>query len=386
MARIPTLDGLRGIAILAVILFHIDSFFVNRPTGLIVKLYHSVASLGWSGVDLFFVLSGFLITGILYDSANKRGYFQVFYIRRALRIFPLYYAFLTLFFFALPPLLTASGHATAVRDDIRPSTQIFAWLYLVNWFSGPHVNYFSGYIGHFWSLSVEEQFYLLWPTTVKHLNRVRLKNICCVLAFGAILCRLVLYLVGLHGAVYTWTICRMDGIAIGAFIALCMRAPQEWDVLKKWAPSALLVSLVVFVVLARLSLRSSMGDFCLAVIGYTALAVLFGCCLVLSLSPKANVINVICSRRFALEAGKYSYGAYVLHQPLLVFLRRCGLGTDRLTPLLHSEALALLAVIVIPLMVTAIAAFGSWHLLEKHFLRLKEPLSAKVLHQSMVSR
>lgn len=79
-ARIPALDGLRGIAILMVVLFHIDQGLVSRPQGAVAKLYHGLASVGWSGVDLFFVLSGFLITGILYDSANKLGYFQVFYV------------------------------------------------------------------------------------------------------------------------------------------------------------------------------------------------------------------------------------------------------------------------------------------------------------------
>jgi peptidoglycan/LPS O-acetylase OafA/YrhL len=379
--RIPALDGLRGIAILAVILFHIDQQLVRTPHEFTVRLYHAVASLGWSGVDLFFVLSGFLITGILYDSTNKAAYFQTFYVRRALRIFPLYYAFLGLVFIIAPPVLTALGHANTVSDHIRPGTQVFAWFYIANWFSGTvYVNYFSDYITHIWSLSVEEQFYLVWPSVVKRLDRVRLKRLCCVLAVISLLCRLALYPAGMHAMAYTWTICRMDGIAMGAYLALCLRIPSEWEPLQRWAPRAMPLSAAVFVILARLSLRSKIVDCVFGVVDNTVLVVLFSSCLVLALSPRANWIRAICSWRIFREWGKYSYGAYVWHQPLLIVLRRCGLDTGKISPL-NGGGFAIVIVVAVSLVLIAATAFLSWHLFEKHFLRLKEPLSLMFLRK-----
>jgi len=379
MARLPTLDGLRGFAILAVVLYHTDYLFVI-PHGFIAKTYHGLTRMGWSGVDLFFVLSGFLITSILYDSKNKAGYFRVFYIRRVLRIFPLYYGFLTLFYVVLPPMLIATGHESAVRDIIKPSTQLVAWLYLVNWFTRPlHHSYVSYYIAHFWSLAIEEQFYLLWPAVVKFLNRARLRKVCYALVVGSLVCRLVLFSAGLQPEAYAWTICRMDGIAVGALIALSMRAPLEWEALRRRAPLVSSVSMVFFVALSALAQHSRTCDYLLWTLGSTALVLMFGTWLIFALSPTTNAINVACSQRFAQEAGKYSYGAYVLHQPLLNLLQSRGFGTQMLVPYLHSEALSVLVVTLVSLIVTATAALLSWHLFEKQFLKLKEPLSMKVL-------
>ena len=385
MARLPTLDGLRGFAILAVLLYRTDYLFVI-PHGFIAKTYHGLTRMGWSGVDLFFVLSGFLITGILYDSKNKVGYFRVFYIRRVLRIFPLYYGFLTLFYVVLPPMLIATGHATAVRDIIKPSTQIVAWLYVVNWFARPvHHSYVSYYIAHFWSLAIEEQFYLLWPAAVKFLNRARLKKVCYALVVGSLVSRLVLCSAGLQPQAYSWTICRMDGIAVGALIALSMRAPVEWEAIRKRAPLVSSVSLVLFVTLSALGQHSRTCDFLLWTIGNTALVLMFGSWLVFALSSTTNAINIACSQRFAQEAGKYSYGAYVLHQPLLNLLQSRGFGTQMLVPYLHSEVLSVLVVTLVALIITTAAALLSWHLIEKQFLKLKEPLSMKVLGAERVA-
>src|SRR4051812_37533430 len=121
--HLPALDTLRGVAI-ALVLFHNLSIFV--PSGSAVdKLWNAFVESGWVGVQLFFVLSGFLITGILLDDRDKPRAIRVFYIRRFLRIFPLYYALLVVYFLILPPLIPA------LQKPL--SETIWYWLYLSNW-------------------------------------------------------------------------------------------------------------------------------------------------------------------------------------------------------------------------------------------------------------
>src|SRR5688572_7114217 len=147
--HIPALDGLRGIAVLIVLGFHI---FPNH-----VKF-------GWAGVDLFFVLSGFLITGILLESKGTPNYYRNYLAKRTLRIFPLYYFFLIVFFIVFPLV----GYSDSIYNyDYLSSTQSWYWLYIQNWriFFDPH---YPGedIISHFWSLAIEEQFYIFWPLVI----------------------------------------------------------------------------------------------------------------------------------------------------------------------------------------------------------------------------
>src|SRR5919106_250426 len=173
---IPALDGLRGIAVILVMLHHF-ALYGTKPVSLFVdKALKAVLLSGWIGVDLFFVLSGFLITGILIDSKGGTRYFRTFYARRFLRIFPLYYGFL-LAFLVLVPLLHPVGSAfTALLTE-----QGWYWTYLINWKIG-----LTGWpeyyiLGHFWTLAVEEQFSVFWPLVVFFSGRKTLLRTCCLL-------------------------------------------------------------------------------------------------------------------------------------------------------------------------------------------------------------
>ena len=156
---IPALDGLRGIAIILVMLHH---FTYYRPTSGIDALIGSVLFFGWTGVDLFFVLSGFLITGILLDTRGSERYFTSFYARRTLRIFPLYYLVLFLAFVVLPKF-PAVHPVLAGQADVPPQWPY--WLYLTN-FSIADRGWVHGWVDVAWSLAIEEQFYLVWPLVI----------------------------------------------------------------------------------------------------------------------------------------------------------------------------------------------------------------------------
>ena len=188
-----------------------------------VPLYHLSKS-GWIGVDLFFVLSGFLITGILCDTREAPGYFRYFYARRVLRIFPLYYGFLLVWTMLLAwfPVFT-TGPAARLAGQ-----QWWYWLYLANL----HIGFASGPTPGeptvFWSLAVEEQFYLLWPLVVAHLSRARLQAAC--LGSWRSLCLLVSR--GMSPSrpsdrprPCTSDPTRMDALATGALLAVLAREP-----------------------------------------------------------------------------------------------------------------------------------------------------------------
>ncbi len=166
------LDGVRGIAALMIMTFHFFQPIIPNTTTLIY--INKFIKFGQTGVSLFFVLSGFLITRILLSTKEKSGYFLTFYIRRALRIFPLYYGFLIIYYFLINPYLYNAS-------NLSFSTQFYYWFYLQNiadtfgWAAnGPF---------HFWSLAVEEHFYLFWPLLVYYLNdkKIIIATICIII-------------------------------------------------------------------------------------------------------------------------------------------------------------------------------------------------------------
>jgi peptidoglycan/LPS O-acetylase OafA/YrhL len=229
--RIPGLDGLRGIAVLAVMLFHGRFLLATGRAETFIGTH--ILNLGWAGVDLFFVLSGFLITGILLDSAatvtSTRQYLGVFYARRSLRIFPIYFLYL-----AVASLLIRVAH--------DPPVSLWPYLlYVSNLKPGFGAN--DPFLGHLWSLSIEEQFYLAWPMIVLWAGRERLVMVSAGVALGALVLRFILPLAGISGVgIYRLTPTRIDAFAIGALAVFAYRG--GWLFGRRWLG---VVALVLFV-------------------------------------------------------------------------------------------------------------------------------------------
>jgi peptidoglycan/LPS O-acetylase OafA/YrhL len=258
---------------------------------------------GITGVDLFFVLSGFLITRILLYSKGSKVFFRSFYMRRTLRIFPLYYGFLTIYFFVLPFLFS-----TPIPSW---STQSWSWLYLANIPSTFSSISHSG-PAHFWSLAVEEHFYLIWPLVVYLCTRRQLYVITLsILALSPMIrAGFLAYDIG----VYNLSITRFDSIVFGALLSLWSTESQTFNTKKLvFGFRALLIFLPLVLIPLFVQFSGSRSDW-LQIFKFTFIPAfyfsLLGFCL---FDPKALWFNRVLSQKHLRNLGKISYGVYVFH-------------------------------------------------------------------------
>jgi peptidoglycan/LPS O-acetylase OafA/YrhL len=357
------LDGLRGLAILLVLLLHFTTD-MEIPAGTAAAGVRSAFQIGWIGVDLFFVLSGFLITGILVDNKGSGRYFRAFYARRALRILPVYFLAVFAAFHLLPRVFQDF-------DTGGLRTEAAFWLFLANFKELPYQ--LARTVGHFWSLAIEEQFYLMWPLVVFLSTRTQARRIALVAVILSPLLRYVALRAGVSGgSVYHFTPFRLDGLATGAFIALSVREPDARLGLGRLSTIAGLAALTVAVVLfGPVPIPEPLSTQLDFSIGFSALCIGFGALLtrtVLS-APDSSLARAL-SWRGLVTLGTYSYAMYLVHVPLLRVVSKLGLppqwpGSQRLPMLWVIGYTAVLAAL------TLACAMVSWHLCEKHFLALK---------------
>ena len=215
-------------AILLVLLYHYITLAGSEAQGAPLSALQRVFAMGWAGVDLFFVLSGFLIGGILLDARESPGFFQTFYARRFFRIIPLYAVWVGMFF--LLALLSFPGFPAAIRDNPERWTDArFYVVFLQNSFRIPHAVFGTAWLGGLWSLAVEEQFYLVIPMVVRFFPRRRLVEAMGLAVVLAPLTRMALrtYLPQHGAAPYMLTVCRADALALGVLFA-CMLRDERW--------------------------------------------------------------------------------------------------------------------------------------------------------------
>jgi peptidoglycan/LPS O-acetylase OafA/YrhL len=370
-ARLPALDGLRGVAILMVLFLHLAPFGhgLPAPTAVIDKVFLHAARTGWIGVDLFFVLSGFLITGILYDTKGSSNYFRQFYARRVLRIFPLYYGALAIFLIILPALFPQNWVLRELKSDAG-----WYWSYLYNMKVAATGYSPSSALGHLWSLAVEEQFYLIWPLVVLWTGTRRLLIVCGVAMVTALVCRIALSVTGYTVLVNVWTLSAMDSLAVGAFIAVVARHQGGRSIMRRWARP---IGALVAVPLAALFLGEAVSlvpHRVLATVGHTLVSVFFGAILVLVLtSSPTSTLGKVAANPVLRFFGKYSYALYVFHHPLLWFNPNSWLKINfRSVPTVFGSQLPAYTLwLVMTIGLTVAVALVSWHLWEKQFLKLK---------------
>jgi len=351
--RIPQLDGLRGLAIGMVIYFHYITTTFGSSRSLVARLLTRSASLGWTGVDLFFVLSGFLIGGILMDARGSANYFRVFYSRRACRIFPVYFTFVA---------LTLLGAALLRWPMFAPSIPWpFQASFTQNLWMAAHNTLGSRALWPTWSLAVEEQFYLLLPLLVYAVKPSRLPWIAGAGIAGAAVIRLGLLLIrpNLVIAAYTLLPCRMNALLMGTLAAWFIRQPRLWQKLLskrndlRRALLILLGCLPLFLAIPAIDSRFEI------LVGLNAFPVYYALLLVASLADER--IGRILRVRWLMNLGGIAYFVYLVHYPMFgLLIHAMGVRT--------AAGGIVAAIIALPL--TIVVAQVSWKWFEKPFIRL----------------
>jgi peptidoglycan/LPS O-acetylase OafA/YrhL len=366
-SHVPALDGLRGLAILLVLTHHLLLYGGMEPTVRLDRWVRAVGLAGWIGVDLFFVLSGFLITGILADTCESRHYFRNFYARRVLRIFPLYYGFLALYSLVLPLLVPA-----VEEFRIPAKEQLWYWTYLVNvrvaLYSWPP----NFTITHFWSLAIEEQFYLLWPLVVVLIPRRGLMRLCVLIAAGSLALRTVLALNGYPLAAFMLMPSRIDALALGAFLALAARGRRGIERFAPWATSVGWLAAASFLGIVVIAGTLDNENTLIVTIGLTTLAAGFAALLVGVIRSQANTrTSRLFNAGILIFFGQYSYALYVVHQPVIMVLRRHGFSASDVPTVAGSQLPGELLFAAVAMGISMAAALLSWKVVESPFLRFK---------------
>jgi peptidoglycan/LPS O-acetylase OafA/YrhL len=362
--RLPALDGIRGLAIIWVVLYNTTDLLPPTPHGpwhLLAFLVHP----GWIGVQLFFALSGFLITGGLLDTQRATNYFRAFYARRALRILPLYYAVLILLLIVAPAL-----HVAPTLLQATPKEHLSLWLFTLNWTHAAPYGF-----AHFWSLAVEEQFYLFWPFIVHRLSARRLLAVCICIAPVALIARSMMILSGANSwAVYTATTSRLDALALGGAGACLLRIPAARAWLAPRLTAVNLVALALFAVSIPLARTYDADAIQCQIFGYSLLALCCATLVTTSAEARDTVLARILGWGPLRSCGKYSYAIYIFHQLIHKLFCEPWMVSKFGS---HPPALAVYAYSLTIGLVSFCAAFLSYNLLEKHFLALKHLFVAR---------
>jgi len=316
--RIPELDGLRGLAIFLVLLLHYVADSRGGDFGTFLYRFKNLFRLGWSGVDLFFVLSGFLIGGILLDARESPKYFQAFYMRRVHRILPIYYLWVSLFVvleFGASRWLPAPLMVSADSFHALP----FYYLFLQNFISQIHGTLGWYWLAVTWSLAIEEQFYLVAPLLVRFLSK---RSLVFTLGTTVILVPVLRALMynydassgGSMGYYYVLMPFRADALALGMLAAMAWKTP--------WVQILLLLNRKI---MNRLLLFLSLGlpillkwypgpsSHLTAVAGYSWLAMFYVVLLLCVLANREGILARVMRWRFLLQLGGISYCVYLIH-------------------------------------------------------------------------
>jgi peptidoglycan/LPS O-acetylase OafA/YrhL len=368
----PGLDGVRGIAILAVMALHFVAD--SRATNLFERILTKVTGYGLLGVDLFFVLSGFLITGLLLDAKGKPHYFRNFYARRTLRIFPLYYAVLAALLLVLPALVTLPAALEYARRE-----QVWLWTYTTNFFIAAKDSWALGYVSHFWSLAIEEHFYLAWPLVVFSVRRETLVRVCLGAMIAGLGLRIALALGGTSElAISVLTYARVDALATGGLMAALARGERGAGPLLARAGRAAIVTGGALFAVSLFCATTQVGLPVLHQVRNTLYALFFAALTLQSVRrPGAPSLAARLFENGVLRTfGKYSYGLYVYHGMLQFQFHESALE-DRLTAALGSHGAAIAAKALLGTAISLAVAVASYELFEKRFLSLKRFFEAR---------
>jgi peptidoglycan/LPS O-acetylase OafA/YrhL len=335
---IPELQGLRGLAVLSVVFYHCHP----RLEGTWV---HYASLWGWAGVNLFFVLSGFLITSILLESRDKEKYFRNFYGRRALRIWPVYVLVLIVVYLSAPWFI-----GPTISEAIKTAPWLAYIFFAQNLF---HLA-LPPAIGPTWSLAIEEQYYFLWAPTVRFLRRPWMLT--AVLAAALVTSPLLRH-ANLHWMTLTHTLIHLDGIALGSLLALgLLTLPLSR---RLWLWIGFVAMALGLCATATIAGGTAFLD--------SALTLAFAGAVLAAIASTGarNPLNAALRRGPLAFYGRISYGLYMIHIMIFIYF---GWFDDRMDPY---GIPGNLAVVAFRIAASTVAAAMLWYGFESQILKLK---------------
>jgi peptidoglycan/LPS O-acetylase OafA/YrhL len=325
--RLPELDGLRGLAIGLVMLIHFTC--LDGRTGWDYP-FQVLGAFGWIGVDLFFVLSGFLITGVLLDTKKDPAALKSFYGRRALRILPVYYTLLLLYTVVLPAVFPSG---IGILPEVWITNPLWYWAFLSNFLFVKLGQFPQEVMAVSWSLAIEEQFYLVWPLVVRHASEKTLEKICIAALAVVAVTRLYLISTGWDAVpLYVMPFTRIDPIAIGALVAIWRRSPEGVARLRKWRGQALVGGfglLCVCLAAEDLIPWTDGNERWLMVVSFPALGCFFAALLAEVLEEGSRWRRPFAFRPLVL-LGQWSFPIYLLNETFSYGARRLGFDPNQL--------------------------------------------------------
>lgn len=345
---IPALDGLRGLAVLLIIAVH----YFNQS---------GFFELGWAGVDLFFVLSGFLITKRLMENKDRANRYALFYRNRALRIMPLYYLILVLFYGCIYFLVSPQNFH---RFDFYLNNKAAFFLFLQNWAAVMQGAPTEHHLFPLWSLAVEEQFYLIWPWFLyTFYPNKHFRNLLWFIIATVFLLRNGLYFFNGTRHVYFNTFCRIDSFVMGALTWFLTQKAAYTKRMTLLGITALLVLIAGYTLAKGMHPKSPFSS----TAGYTAFAFLFASILYkVVIHPGTGAVRIL-KNAFLRFTGKISYGIYVFHFPVITVMR------PHVTPVLRNWHLPVgLLLGTLCLFITYALSIGSYYWYERFFLKQKK--------------
>ena len=335
---IPELQGLRGLAVLSVVFYHCHPRLVGTPV-------HYASLWGWAGVNLFFVLSGFLITSILLEARNKEKYFRNFYGRRALRIWPVYVLLLIVVYLSAPWF---------IGPTITQAIKTAPWLAYIFFVQNLFHLALPPAIGPTWSLAIEEQYYFLWAPIVRFLRNPWM--LAAILAAALIISPLFRF-ADLHWMTLTNTLIHLDGIALGSLLALGLYTLTLSR--RAWLWIGLGAMVIGFWATATVAGGTAFLD--------SSLALAFAGIVLASIASTGarNPLNAALRRGPLAFYGRISYGLYMIHIAIFIYFGWFDARMDRY------GIPGNLAVVAFRLAASTAAATILWYAFESQILKLK---------------
>jgi peptidoglycan/LPS O-acetylase OafA/YrhL len=358
-ARVPEWDGIRGLAILLVVFYHYIYGAVEHDTGAIAGMMRTGFSLTWSGVDLFFVLSGFLICGILMKQHGSGNYFKTFYIRRVCRIVPLYFAWLILFLILAAVIATAndaSWPAALFNREIPHFPRWGYFLFLQNFATAKTGLFGSAWLAPTWSLAVEEQFYLVLPLLLWFVRPN--KRMPVLIFLIALVPALRTYLFLFHSSVDVYVLlpCRADALLLGVLCAYLVREPRHFAMLQRHRWRLVVAFLILLAGMCGLTNyihgrdAMSFNSYEMVTFGFTWIAMFYAGLLLLVATAPTWAVARLFRTRLLRHFGLIAYGMFLMHMAVNSITHGVLLG--KAADIKNFSDLA----------VTALAFFATWGL------------------------